>query len=330
MYFSCSIREFNINKNYQTGLSNLMEYKRPWYLVNSHLETIVPYLNYKIRQIPYERERLELKDGDFLDIDWVKNGNDKLIVISHAFEGNSRDYFIERFAKYFSERNYDILIWHFRSCSKELNRLPHIYSLNDLSDLYAVLDHATVNRHYNSIFLAGFSMGGITMLNYASSQLLNKKVKAALGISVPLELPDTLKKITSGLPALLYERSFHDKLKRKLIKKAKQHPSTWDLQAIEDSHSLRDLTKIIQSVHNEGSDYFDQISPIHQLQHAKVPVLVINAQNDPILAHSSYPNQNTKNIQLCYPATGGHVGFSLKGKDYSWVELETEDFFKKF
>ncbi|MFY0601756.1 MAG: alpha/beta hydrolase [Cyclobacteriaceae bacterium] len=307
-----------------------MQYKKPWYLINSHFETIIPYLNYEIYQIPYERERLELEDGDFLDLDWVKSKNDQLIVISHAFEGNSRDYFIERFAKYFSERNYDILIWNFRSCSKELNRLPHIYSFNDLSDLNAVLKYATSSNKYRSVFLAGFSMGAVTTLNYLSSQLHNDGIKAAVAISVPLELPETLKRLGSGMHGLLYGRSFHDKLKRKLIRKAKQHPDTWDLKVIEASHQLEDLIEIIKHSHKLENDYLEKISPIHQIEQIKNPTLIINAKNDPLLGPSSYPDQINDKIDLCYPNRGGHVGFSSKGKDYSWIELKSEVFLSQF
>jgi len=325
MYFSC----FKIFEmvNQVPSLSNQVIYKRPWYLINGHLETIMPYLQYKIHEIPYERERLELQDGDFLDLDWIKNENDQLIIISHGFEGNSRDHGVERFAKYFSQRNSDILMWHLRSCGKDLNRLPNIYSFNDLLDLHAVIAHASKAGKHQSICLMGFSMGAITILNYLSSGLIHPKIKGAAVVSVPMLLSETFKKLDSGISALIYGRRFHAKLIRKLIRKAVQFPDIWDECTIRASDSIYSLTEIISAAHGRKKSYFDEISPLHHLPQVSTPVLVINAKNDPLLGSSSYPDSGNSHIRSCYPSTGGHTGFSLRGKDHSWIELKSEDFF---
>ena len=307
-----------------------MIYKRPGYLINGHLETLIPYFHYKIGEIPYERERLELADGDFLDLDWIKNKNDKLIIISHGFEGNSHDHNVERSAKYFHQRNSDILMWHFRSCGKELNRLPNIYSFNDLVDLHAVIAHATKTKSYDSIYLLGFSMGAIAILNYLASGLIHPEIKAAVVVSIPMLLPETLNRLSTGISALIYGRNFHTKLKRKLNRKAEQYPAIWDRSTIEASHRFEDLIEIVLDAHGAMRTYFEEISPLHRLQQVKSPVLVINAKNDPFLGRSSYPDSDNHHIELCYPSKGGHTGFSLRGKGYSWIELKSEAFFNSF
>ncbi len=82
----------------------------PWYFINGHFETIVPSLFYEVEGVNYERERLELMDGDFLDLDWLKRGNRRLMVLSHGLEGSSDRHYIKRPAKYFSEKGWDY--WH--------------------------------------------------------------------------------------------------------------------------------------------------------------------------------------------------------------------------
>ncbi len=47
----------------------------PRYLFNGHLQTIIPGALRRIRGLTYQRERLELPDGDFLDLDWVRNNS---------------------------------------------------------------------------------------------------------------------------------------------------------------------------------------------------------------------------------------------------------------
>ena len=45
-------------------------YHPPFYLFNGHLQTIVPSLWRTVPEVAYQRERLELPDGDFLNLDW--------------------------------------------------------------------------------------------------------------------------------------------------------------------------------------------------------------------------------------------------------------------
>jgi len=58
-------------------------------LLNGHLETIIPSLFHKAPMVNYQRQRLELKDGDFIDLDWLlKNNYDRLLIITHGLEEN--------------------------------------------------------------------------------------------------------------------------------------------------------------------------------------------------------------------------------------------------
>ncbi len=64
-------------------------YTHPFYLFNGHVETIVPSAFRRIAAVGYQRERLELSDGDFVDLDWLKKDSKKLVIISHGLEGSS-------------------------------------------------------------------------------------------------------------------------------------------------------------------------------------------------------------------------------------------------
>ena len=93
-----------------------MEYKPSLIFKNAHINTCFPTLFRKIN-VSYTRERISTPDEDFLDIDWMKNGNTKVIVLCHGLEGSSRSKYIQGTARYFSERGWDILAMNYRGCS---------------------------------------------------------------------------------------------------------------------------------------------------------------------------------------------------------------------
>lgn len=310
---------------------NQEQYKRPWYLFNGHLESIIPYKTYKIYEVPYERARIELADGDFLDVDWVKGGNEKLLVISHALEGNSRDYFVERAAKYFAASGYDVLMWHFRGCSKEMNRLPRFYHTGDTADLEAVISYGLASSSYKNLFLLGFSMGGTTVINYlGSSEKSTKIVTRAAVFSTPLDLQETSERLSKGFNRI-YGLSFMKKWKRRIRRKAEQYPALFDLSQVSSCKTLDELhDRFTVRLHGYDSiqQYYQQNSSSQFLDTVQTPLLIANAENDPLLGPKSYAKIDARNVQQVTAKKGGHLGFSLKKKPYSWMELITEDFFE--
>lgn len=142
-----------------------MDYKAPWPLKNGHLNTLYTALLRKVHQLPYKRERVTLKDGDFIDLDWIKNNKKKLIVLSHGLEGDSRASYIQGMMKHFIDNGFDGVAWNCRGCSGEVNLKPFYYNSGVSYDLDEVLQHILDNNNYEEVILVGFSMGGISPLS---------------------------------------------------------------------------------------------------------------------------------------------------------------------
>src|SRR5690349_25128193 len=80
-------------------MSTLPIYEPPFFLFNAHLETIYPSLLRRVSIRPYVRERITTPDNDFLDLDWIKQGSSKLMIISHGLEGNSERAYVRGMAR---------------------------------------------------------------------------------------------------------------------------------------------------------------------------------------------------------------------------------------
>ena len=63
-------------------------FKPPVLQYNGHWQSIYPSLFRKVAFTYAKRERLELPDGDFLDLDWsvLERQSEKLVIITHGLE----------------------------------------------------------------------------------------------------------------------------------------------------------------------------------------------------------------------------------------------------
>ena len=154
-------------------------YKKPFYYWNGHWETIIPSMFRKIEGVAYQRERLELNDGDFVDLDCLKQDSSKLVIITHGLEGNSDRHYAKGMAKHFFQNGWDAIAWNCRGCSGDINRLPRFYHHGATEDLAAVVQHALDSNRYKTIVLIGFSMGGSMTLKYLGERgiAVNSTVK---------------------------------------------------------------------------------------------------------------------------------------------------------
>ncbi|MDE3253074.1 MAG: alpha/beta fold hydrolase, partial [Bacteroidota bacterium] len=203
---------------------------------SQHLQTIVPSLFRKVAFQYQQRERLELPDGDFVDLDWHRIGkeNGKLVIITHGLEGDSHRHYVLGMAGIFTENGYDALGWNCRSCSGEMNRLPRFYHHGDAGDLRLVIKHAIDKYRYEEIILVGFSMGGSLSLRAVGEfpEQVPAAVKKVIGFSVPCDLLSSVKMLSEGFNTV-YGSRFLKKLGIKIREKEKTFPDLLNSEGYE-------------------------------------------------------------------------------------------------
>ncbi|MEP4133022.1 MAG: alpha/beta fold hydrolase [Cyclobacteriaceae bacterium] len=307
--------------------------KRPFYMLNAHWETIIPSMFYKGPDLPYERQRKELIDGDFLDIDHLKGGNSKCLIITHGLEGDSNRYYVKRTAGYFFDRGWDVIAWNCRSCSGEINRLPRFYHHGETGDLATVIEHS-FDMNYDSVVLMGYSMGGSMSLKYLGERAVDTRVKGAITFSVPCNLLDSSETLKLR-ENQVYEKRFVSKLIEKMKVKAETYPGSVNVKGIDELKDFDDFHHSYTApLHGFESvdQFFAEATCDRYLPHIKVPVFIGNALNDPMLGEECYPAKLAKESEFVYletPKLGGHVGFSIAGQKYSWMEVRAEQFMKQ-
>lgn len=317
-------------------IPNYAPYQPVPFLRGEHIETIIPGLFRKPKDITPEYERIETPDGDFLELDWYRAKSPNLVVISHGLEGNSSRAYMKGMAKIFIDNGIDVISWNYRGCGPELNKKPILYHSGASYDLDTVVKHG-IKIGYKSIHLIGFSLGGNITLKYVGEQAssIYHEIKSAIGFSVPVDLAAGCIKISKP-GNRLYALRFLRNLKKKAQLKHQQFPDKFPLNGIDKINDLWAFDDVYTGpVHGfkNAQDYYNKSSSINFLENITIPALIVNAKNDPFLPDECYPyeiaNKND-NITFETPKHGGHVGFmSFNNNGYYWSEKRALDFVKE-
>jgi predicted alpha/beta-fold hydrolase len=288
-----------------------------------HLQTIYPSFFRKVDFGFDERQRITLDDGDFLDIDWKKQGSNRLVVLCHGLEGSSDSSYILGMSKTFFEQSFDVAALNYRSCSGEMNLSMRFYHHGATDDLHEVME---LSKGYEEVHLVGFSLGGNLVLKYCGESTFEKpkNLKKVVAFSVPLDLEDCVREIHK-FKNQIYVQNFLITLKRKVKAKNKAIPEL-NTQPLKKIKSLLDFDQHYTApIHgfNDAWDYYQKVQSKQFLKDITIPTLIINALDDPMLGEGCYPRTSEhekENIQFMYPKYGGHCGFINKNDSMYWSE----------
>jgi len=303
---------------------------------NGHFSTIY---SAKLRPVPkleQQRERLELSDGDFVDIDWSfskdsSKKSKKVAILLHGLEGNAQRVYIKGQGKILIKNGWDVAAMNHRGCSGVENRLYLSYNSGRTEDLSELIDHVVSNYDYTTISLIGFSLGGNVILKYLGERdAVIPEIKSAVAISTPLYLRGALEQLVKK-ENVIYSKTFIKDLRKKYKRKMTQFPDAMNADELKKIQNLLDFDNLYTAkAHgfDDAYDYYEKSSSLQFLPNIKIPTLILNAENDSFLSPECYPFElakNHKNIFLEVPKTGGHVGF-YKTNTLYYSEKRTLEF----
>ncbi|MDB4402044.1 alpha/beta fold hydrolase [Algibacter sp.] len=309
-------------------------YKPPFYFKNGFISTVYSGLVRRV-SLKQERERITLKDGDFLDLDWSfsESKSSKLIILLHGLEGNGQRPYMTGTAKLFNKNGVDAICVNFRGCSGEDNLKYYSYHSGATEDLEAVIEHAVSVKKYSEIHLKGISLGANIILKYLGERdKVPTQVKTAIAVSVPCYLSGSARELHTFKNKLYHDR-FLKHLVNRLRTKQQRFP---DLLKIEELDAIKTLTSFdnVYTAKAHGFenalDYYLRCSSLQFLPNIKTPTLIINALNDSFLSAECYPvkeAKNNRNLHLEMPNHGGHSGFVGK-KNVYYNERRALEFIK--
>lgn len=304
-------------------------------LASPHAQTLVGVMLRAGAPLPLERERWELADGDFVDVDWLPAPpSAPHVLVLHGLEGSSRSGYVAVVMRLARERGWGAAALNFRSCSGEPNRLLRSYHSGETEDARYALERLQ-ERVQGPLFGVGFSLGGNVMVKLLAELGEGSPLRAGAAVSVPYDLARCAEALdrNTGLGAV-YRWVFLRSLKAKTRAKAERHPGQLDLERLRRVRGIVDFDDAVTAqLHGFGSaaEYYRRSSSGPLIGRIRRPTLLVTAVDDPMVPGGSIPEDAEKNPYLSWLVTqhGGHVGF-LAGsllRPRFWAEEQVIAFF---
>jgi len=301
-----------------------------WWLPGPHLQTLWPSLTRPRPKLPLTPRRIELADGDFIDLAVGRPLGPRVLVI-HGLEGNLESHYAGTLLQALESTGYQPIFMHLRGCSDETNRLDRAYHSGASEDLAEVLAELEQDPEGMPLAAIGFSLGANLLLKYLGEQT-TPLVRAGIAVSVPFVLRDAMLRLDMGA-SRIYRRYLLDKLRLNLRRKfaSRAMPLSVNLDEIRDFNQFDELVTAPLNGFDGVFDYYNRASCRPFLQTIATPTLIIQAKDDPFMFPTTLPWEHElgPGVTLELAEHGGHVGF-VAGRSprhpVYWLEQRIPEF----
>lgn len=293
-------------------MREMADFTPAWWLPGAHLQTLVPNLLPR-RRLRYRRERLELPDGDFLDLDWGPDRPGPVILLLHGLEGSSRSPYASGLMTALATTGYQGVVMHFRGCSGEPNRVPRAYSAGETADIAFVAARLRDRVPGRTLGVMGVSLGGNALLRWLGEAGEDAPVDTAMAISVPFDLARAALRMERGF-SRLYQWYLLGRLKRSVARKCASISMPVDCESLRHLNNFRSFDDAVTAPlhgYRGVDDYYGRASCRPWLRGIRVPTLILHAENDPFMTPDAIPGAQelSDTVRLEVASGGGHVGF---------------------
>eukprot|EP01116_Phalansterium_solitarium_P024992 TRINITY_DN9350_c0_g1_i1.p1 TRINITY_DN9350_c0_g1~~TRINITY_DN9350_c0_g1_i1.p1 ORF type:complete len:431 (-),score=53.00 TRINITY_DN9350_c0_g1_i1:149-1315(-) len=308
------------NNKILANLPTLRSYYRyPVWGRSGHLQTL--YMSLLRRWAPevnYRRERLTAdSDGgliilDILDPPDAKKATATVLVIPGICNSSQSCYVREFVQAGVQQHGLRMAVYNPRG-TYEITT-PRLFRFGDTSDLHVCVRKLKAERPDEKIIIVGFSLGGNKALRYVGEhpeapKLIAGVVSCCQGYCA-----------SHGTKYLQRCRPFYDsgltrKLKNMVIRHAERFEGMIDMAQLHKANSVESFDRSFTcavSHYETPEDYYKSESCIGSIPKIKVPALLFNALNDPLVDPAFLPmNAPLENPNLMFITTrfGGHMGF---------------------
>uniref|UniRef100_A0A665U8Q7 Phospholipase ABHD3 n=1 Tax=Echeneis naucrates TaxID=173247 RepID=A0A665U8Q7_ECHNA len=295
----------------------------PW-CWGGRFQTLVSALLKSRPPVAYRNERIRTVDGGQILLDWVDNQDSAAypesstrptVLIIPGLTGNSKQSYVLHAISQATRRGYRCLVFNNRGVAGEELLTPVTYCAANTSDLERVVQHVKGLYPQAPLLGYGVSMGGMLLLNYLGRKHAESGMVAGFTISVPWDAQKSSESMEEPLNLLLFNKYLTVGLRRAVTRQRKILEKVVDVDYVLRARTIREFDERFTTLlfgYKSCTEYYGDASPDRKLHNTAVPILCLNAADDPFSPQHAFPLtivQSLPNVALLLTAHGGHIAF---------------------
>lgn len=319
----------------------LASFAPPAWLVNAHLQSIVPSLRLR-RPLLMRRARQLMACADTQVVDCgdgvrllghyssqAAAGREPardLVILLHGWEGSADSMYVLSLGSYLFGLGCDVYRLNFRDHgpSHHLNEeIFHSCRLDEVVGAVGAIQRAIPHRR---LTIAGFSLGGNFALRVAArAPAAGIELERAIGICPVLRPHTTMDVLEQG--PFIYHQYFISKWKQSLRLKQRIFPQRYDFSPILAQRSIKEMTRIMVEQYSEFPSLDAYLSGYaiigERLAQLAVPSHMLLSLDDPIIPARDLPEvARSPLLEITAIPHGGHCGFMESFVRESWADRQ--------
>ena len=215
-------------------------------------------------KVELRRERLELPDGDFIDVDWTTGKTGPIVIVLHGLEGSIHSRYANNIMRRIHALGFRGALPHFRGCSGEPNRLPIGYHSGFTQDLEYFSGLLKEREPGTQLAVVGYSLGGNVLLKWLGESPNAARIVTGVAVSVPFDLGICSAAIEQGF-SRVYMWELMGRLRRSAERKFSRIASPIPLPDIKALRTFRQFDDAMTAPlhgYKDADDYY-QIGRAH-------------------------------------------------------------------